>query len=206
MRSQTIATQSVNERDWRAAPVDSSGWLTSSPGRGSVPDPRAGTAGEPARDVPPLGQREDRNSAARVERRAARARRLRKARARVHRAAMAKPEPQPVEATEVSSAASVDPIPARSEGYRVGRWARLALTMTALAAVVVITVSLVGGSAPTAFVDVTVGPGDTLWSIAQSSSPDRDPRAVIEEIRQLNDVPTDVLPIGIVLRVPSSTE
>jgi hypothetical protein len=29
---------------------------------------------------------------------------------------------------------------------------------------------------------------------------------VIEEIRQLNDVPGDTLPIGVVLRVPVSTE
>jgi LysM repeat protein len=97
-------------------------------------------------------------------------------------------------------------IEVQPKGYRLSRWARLAMTLTALAAVVVVTVSLAGGAAPAAFVDVTVGPGDTLWSIAQSSSPDRDPRAVIDEIRQLNDVPTDNLPIGIVLRVPSSTE
>jgi LysM repeat protein len=95
------------------------------------------------------------------------------------------------------------PAGAPSEGYRVSRWARLALTITVLAAVVVVTASSVGGTAPTSLVDVTVGPGDTLWSIAQDASPDRDPRAVIDEIRQLNDVPTDLLPVGIVLRVPS---
>jgi len=83
------------------------------------------------------------------------------------------------------------------------RAVRLALTITVLAAVVVVTASSVGGTAPTSLVDVTVGPGDTLWSIAQDASPDRDPRAVIDEIRQLNDVPTDLLPVGIVLRVPS---
>ena len=64
------------------------------------------------------------------------------------------------------------------EGYRMGRWARLALTVTVLAAVAVVTVSLTAGSAPTALVDVTVGPGDTLWSIASQAAPDRDPRAV----------------------------
>ena len=52
-------------------------------------------------------------------------------------------------------------------------------------------------------VDVTVAPGDTLWSIASQAAPDRDPRDVIEEIRQLNDMPGDVLPIGVVLRVPA---
>jgi ribosomal protein RSM22 (predicted rRNA methylase) len=88
----------------------------------------------------------------------------------------------------------------------MGRWARLTLTITVLAAIAVVTVSLMVGSAPRALVDVTVGPGDTLWSIANQAAPDRDPREVIEEIRALNLVPSDVLPVGIVLRVPSSVE
>jgi hypothetical protein len=92
------------------------------------------------------------------------------------------------------------------DGYRMGRWARLTLTITVLAAIAVVTVSLMVGSAPRALVDVTVGPGDTLWSIANQAAPDRDPREVIEEIRALNLVPSDVLPVGIVLRVPSSVE
>ena len=89
----------------------------------------------------------------------------------------------------------------------MSRWARLTLTLTVLAAVAVVTVSLVVGaigSAPRAMVDVTVGPGDTLWSIATQAAPDRDPRDVIEEIKALNDVPGSVLPVGVVLRVPSS--
>ena len=87
----------------------------------------------------------------------------------------------------------------------MSRWARLTLTLTVLAAVAVVTVSLVVGSigsAPRAMVDVTVGPGDTLWSIATQAAPDRDPRDVIEEIKALNDVPGSVLPVGVVLRVP----
>jgi hypothetical protein len=81
------------------------------------------------------------------------------------------------------------------------------MTLTVLAAVAVVTASLVVGSVGSAspsLVDVTVGPGDTLWSIAAHAAPDRDPRDVIEEIRALNDVPGSVLPVGIVLRVPSS--
>ncbi len=92
------------------------------------------------------------------------------------------------------------------EGYRVGRWARLALTVTVLAAAVVVSVALASSAAPPRMVDVTVAPGDTLWSIAGEAAPDRDPRAVIEEIKAINDVTGGVLPVGVVLRVPSSTE
>jgi hypothetical protein len=38
------------------------------------------------------------------------------------------------------------------------------------------------GAAPT----VVVGPGDTLWSVAERYRPSRDPFAVIDEIRRLN--------------------
>jgi hypothetical protein len=109
------------------------------------------------------------------------------------------------DARAVASSAAVDM--RQSEGYRMSRWARLTLTLTVLAAAAVVTVSLVVGSmgsAPRAMVDVTVGPGDTLWSIATHAAPDRDPRDVIEEIEALNDVPGSVLPVGVVLRVPSS--
>ena len=54
--------------------------------------------------------------------------------------------------------------------------------------------------------DVIVGPGDTLWSIASPAAPDRDPRAVIEEIRELNNFSDSVLPVGVALRVPVSVE
>ena len=86
----------------------------------------------------------------------------------------------------------------------MGRWARLTLTVTVLAAIVVVVVTLTAGSAPQAMVDVTVAPGDTLWSIATQAAPDRDPRDVIDDIRRLNDMPGDVLPIGVVLRVPAA--
>ena len=111
----------------------------------------------------------------------------------------------------VFSPPAVDPAATRSaapeftaEGYRLGRWARLALTVTALAAIVVVVVSLASGPAQQAMVDVTVTPGDTLWSIAAQAAPDRDPRDVIEEIRQLNDIQGGVLSIGVVLRVPAT--
>ena len=87
--------------------------------------------------------------------------------------------------------------------YRMGRWARLAVTTTVLVAAALLTVSLLSGPAPRRMVDVTVGPGDTLWSIATAQAPDRDPRAVISEIEQLNGLDDDVLHLGVVLRVPA---
>lgn len=105
-----------------------------------------------------------------------------------------------------SSAIASTAVEYTAEGYQLGRWARLALTVTALAAIAVVIVSLTAGSAPQAMVDVTVVPGDTLWSIAAEAAPDRDPRDVIEEIRQLNDMQGGVLPIGVVLRVPASAD
>ncbi len=86
------------------------------------------------------------------------------------------------------------------------RWARLSLTLTVLATAVIVIAALTSGSASPRLVDVTVAPGDTLWSIASASAPDRDPRAVIHEIQELNRISGDVLPVGVVLRVPASTQ
>jgi Tfp pilus assembly protein FimV len=47
-----------------------------------------------------------------------------------------------------------------------------------------------------------VRPGDTLWSIAASVSPDRDPREVIHDLDALNQAPVDRLRPGMVLTVP----
>jgi LysM repeat protein len=93
-----------------------------------------------------------------------------------------------------------------ADGYRLGRWARLALTVTVVLAVIVLTVTLAAGSSTSTLVDITVGPGDSLWSIAAAAAPDRDPRAVIDEMRQLNGLSGDVLYVGAVLRVPTTGE
>jgi hypothetical protein len=90
--------------------------------------------------------------------------------------------------------------------YRMGRWARLAVTTTVLVAVALFAVSLLSGPSPRRMVDVTVGPGDTLWSIATAQAPDRDPRAVIAEIEELNGLDGDVLHVGVVLRVPAEQD
>ena len=209
MRTQAITTpldDSCDPDGWRAESVDPRGWLA---GAGSA-SPLPGVTAGPT-EVAAVTER----AAARASRRSASARRRRRVRTHtaqrsrpVERAgvnrALKRPAPDRPDARLVPSTV-VDE--GQSEGYRMSRWARLTLTLTVLAAAAVVTVSLVVGSigsAPRAMVDVTVGPGDTLWSIATQAAPDRDPRDVIEEIKALNDVPGSVLPVGVVLRVPSS--
>ena len=98
--------------------------------------------------------------------------------------------------------------PVEREEYRIGRWGRLTLTVLALATLALIAARLFTGltAGPVEPVEVTVRPGDTLWSIAAQAAPDRDPRAVIDEIRELNRVSGDVVRVGEVLRVPVSPD
>ena len=207
MRVPTITTpldDSCDPAGWRAETINPKGWLA---GAGSTsPLPRAGT--DPGRSTEPTEGSAAGGfdgAAVRTARRPDAARRRRRSRRRGPSRSFA------VDRTVVAPAQRVGatraPVTAgelQVDGYRMGRWARLTLTITVLAAIAVVTVSLVVGSAPQSMVDVTVGPGDTLWSIASQAAPDRDPRDVIEEIRALNEVPGGVLPVGIVLRVPSS--
>jgi len=78
---------------------------------------------------------------------------------------------------------------------------------TAFCAVVVslvlffsVTVSL--GKSNTDFTYITVKSGDTLWSIADRISDDRDLREVVFEIKQINDN-VDILQPGEVIKVPN---
>jgi hypothetical protein len=56
---------------------------------------------------------------------------------------------------------------------------------------------------PVTVAEVTVEQGDSLWSIAESVAPGRDPRDVIHELRELNGLSSNVLQPGQVLLVPS---
>jgi nucleoid-associated protein YgaU len=49
---------------------------------------------------------------------------------------------------------------------------------------------------------VVVEPGDTLWSIASSLDGDRDVRAVIDQIQELNGLESAALVPGQTLRLP----
>ena len=222
MRTHTITTSAGDMAQWLADPVDPAGWLTrprvagrSTAGRASAADlsEQDGVAGGPgAGTLPAMASagagsrrgRRPRRYATRSARRPLRSGRLVLREAEVDAERELSRLPESIESTD--SAGWTGPVEVEPAGYRMGRWARLAITVTVLAAVVVLTVSLTAGTAPSRLVDITVGPGDTLWSIATVAAPDRDPRAVIDEIRELNDVPGTVLPVGVVLRVPVSAE
>ena len=60
----------------------------------------------------------------------------------------------------------------------------------------------VGGDARPSTATVVVQPGDTLWAIAGRVAPDRDPRAVVEDIVAANDLTGDLVP-GQALVVPA---
>jgi LysM repeat protein len=230
MRTQTIAAL-FDGQEWLAEPVDPAGWLA---GPATNVDDRPGgfsdglLAGQQdATSTQEVAGRRadgarDGRTASRSPRRSGRVRHLRRVRTESLRSGVVSAGAparrgarqlavDQVDGLEVVESPAV-PLPAAesaatqstAEGYQMGRWARLTLTVTVLAAIVVVVVSLTTGPATPAMVDVTVAPGDTLWSIAEQAAPDRDPRDVIEEIRQLNDMQGGVLPIGVVLRVPAA--
>ena len=52
--------------------------------------------------------------------------------------------------------------------------------------------------------ELSVAPGETLWSIAERVAPDRDPRTVVAGIQRLNRLPTPDVRAGqiLLLRAP----
>lgn len=100
---------------------------------------------------------------------------------------------------------------AEAPALRLTRRGRLLLTALSVivfgSAVVVlglrVTGVLVPGPSFTHTVPVQVAPGETLWSIAQSTNPSQDPAIVVERIADLNKLatPADVVP-GQTLQIP----
>lgn len=95
----------------------------------------------------------------------------------------------------------------RSPILRPGPGARL----VAAAAVTLIVVSGLGWigqnttpAVPTNTAVVQVGAGETLWDIARRVAPRSDPRAVVERIRQLNQITGSAISPGQWLQVPDS--
>ncbi len=212
MRTQAITTplgDSCDPAGWRADSVDSRGWLA---GAGSAsPVPRATDGAEAAAAAERAFARAARRSANGRRRRRVRTRSTSRsfalARATVvdHQAvdhqlvdhqAVGRPAGDAARRSAAAGHSEVD-------GYRMGRWARLALTLTVLATIAVVTVSLVAGSAPQPMVDVTVGPGDTLWSIATTHYAG-DPRDAIYRIAKRNEVTNGVIVPGERLVLPSA--
>lgn len=104
----------------------------------------------------------------------------------------------------------VDPVEQPSGGYRIGRWARLTITISVLVVgLLFATGALPIGAASdsVATAHVTVRAGDTLWSIAASAAGDGNVAEVVERIRQLNELDRlgrgAALPVGLELEVPA---
>ena len=51
---------------------------------------------------------------------------------------------------------------------------------------------------------VSISSGDSLWSLATEYAPDRDPREVVADIMELNNLADAVVPAGVQLYVPVS--
>lgn len=94
------------------------------------------------------------------------------------------------------------PVSDDGPGYRLGRWARLSLTLTTVAAAVLLVMSLLPASS-TGVRSVTVQQGDTLWSIATDAAGEGDPRGVVDQIRALNGLGDGPLVEGMQLQVPA---
>ena len=92
---------------------------------------------------------------------------------------------------------------------RRGRLART-LVVLSLAIVMVATFAFSAGagstdsmaSTPDSFVTVVVGPGESLWSLANRMSGDGDARSLIEEIMAVNSLATPDVQAGQSLRIP----
>jgi len=221
MRTQTIRDVPLDEGSWQLPRVDATGWLVGHPAGGAgrsstgsaarpiAPGPAGGSA-DPARR-----RRPRRTEAARAarERDLARRRRRRHGRSLLvdHQVdvAGAARSSRPTSVRRVIDPADRAERSAVDPSQRIGRRQRLALTVLVVATLALMIGRLVAGAVsgpPTPeFVDVTVRPGDTLWSIASSAVPDTDPRAVIDGIRGVNHLPDDVVRVGEVLRVPTSS-
>ena len=100
---------------------------------------------------------------------------------------------------------------ANPSGVRLTRRGRLARTLLVLSLAVVLA-SAFGFSAgagtnsavgePTSFIEVTVAPGDTLWSLATRMAGGADVRAMVDEIASVNALASADLQAGQKVRIP----
>ena len=100
---------------------------------------------------------------------------------------------------------------ANPSGVRLTRRGRLARTLLVLSLAVVLA-SVFGLNAgantadqigtPTAFIQVTVAPGDTLWSLATRLADGGDVRALVDEIASVNSLASAEVQAGQKLRIP----
>jgi len=101
------------------------------------------------------------------------------------------------------------PVINKIELNRRGRLART-LVVLSLAIVMLATFGFSAGAgnsdqmSPTseAFITVTVGPGESLWSLAGQIAVDGDKRSLVDEIISINSLPTADVRVGQELRIP----
>ncbi len=96
------------------------------------------------------------------------------------------------------------------------RGRRVLAAIAALPAVLALAFAIVSGGGALAsndagapagsFEQVTVMPGDTLWSIAEAADPASDPRDVVDEIVRLNALPSGALAVGQTISLPARAE
>ncbi|MDP9693689.1 UNVERIFIED_ORG: LysM repeat protein [Arthrobacter globiformis] len=116
-------------------------------------------------------------------------------------------------ASSTSTAASRPGKPPRLRLTPRGRIVLIGLPLVLLAAVILSLTGLLNsparaadnasGLTVTPTVTVTVQPGESLWAIAGQVDPDRDPRDVIADIVQLNDLQAGKVMPGQQLFVPN---
>jgi len=96
-------------------------------------------------------------------------------------------------------------------GVHLTRRGRLARTLLVLSLAVVLAsafgLSAGAGTsdsvgAPTSFIEVTVTPGDTLWSLATRMAGGEDVRAMVDEIASVNALASADLQAGQKVRIP----
>ena len=97
-------------------------------------------------------------------------------------------------------------------GMQLNRRGRLARTLVVLSLAIVMLATFgfsagAGNSnqmSPTsdAFITVTVGPGETIWSLAGQIAVDGDKRSLVDEIISINSLATADVQVGQELRIP----
>ena len=100
---------------------------------------------------------------------------------------------------------------ANPSGVHLTRRGRLARTLLVLSLAVVLAsafgLSAGAGTsdsvgAPTSFIEVTVAPGDTLWSLATRMADGADVRAMVDEIASINALASADIQAGQKVRIP----
>lgn len=60
-------------------------------------------------------------------------------------------------------------------------------------------------SSPAPYAQTTVKPGETLWAVAMRVAPGHDPRATVDQLRELNHLSSGALLVGQQLLLPRAS-